>query len=166
MKVTALVVVLGLVAGVLAAPAPEAVPTVFGNSAGTQQVLRNAEWITELKFARIGTEEFTTDFLNMNINGKAVLVGVGIKLSASGDDGRLQFRLHSTQGMGEEYDVKITGKYVLLTPEEKEYSTYPYSAPLSTRSPASQWVSTETKKVIEDKLLENGYLTFRIEFNY
>ena len=101
-----------------------------------------------------------------NIKGKTIQVGIGIKLSASGDDGRLQFRLHSTQGMGEEYDVKITGKYVLMTPEVKAHSTYPYSAPLSTRSPASQWVSTETKKVIEDKLLRGGYLSLRIEFNY
>ena len=160
MKVTALVVVLGLVAGALAAPAPETVPTVFGNSGGTQ-------WTFALRFARIGTEELTTDFITLNINGKAVLVGIGYKLSASGDDGRLQFRLHSTQGMGEKYDVKITGKFVLLTPEGKEYSTYPYSAPLSTRSPASEWVSTETKKVIQDKLLRHDILLFiEIELNY
>ena len=159
MKVTALIVVLGLVAGALTSK-PEAVLNVFGNVAET------VKWQIGLPFNLIGTEEFTTNFIPFTIEGKTIQVALGFKLSASGDDGKLQFRLHSKQDQGQEYDVKITGKYVLTTPEGKEYSTYPYSASMSTRSPASEWVSTETKKVIKDELLKDGYLLVTIEFNY
>jgi len=76
MKVTALVVVLGLVAGALASE-PEAVLTVFGNFAETKRIQGR------LLFARIGTEEFITNFIAFNINGKTIQIGIGFKLSAS-----------------------------------------------------------------------------------
>ena len=160
MKVTALfIAVLGLVAGAPTSD-PQAVLTVFGNVAETEQVQAT------LAFAQIGTEEDTTNFIPFTINGKIIQVALGFKLSDSGDDGLLQFRFHSEQDEDEEYDVNITGNYVFMTPEGEEYSSFPYSAPLSTQSPASQWVPTETKEVIKDKLLTDGILQVIVELNY
>ena len=157
MKVTALVVVLGLMVGALASK-PEAVLTVFGN-------FTEAKWAqARLPWAQIGTEELTTNFIPFIIDGETIQVGLGIKLSASGDNGKLQFRFHSKQEQGKEYDFTIQGNYVLITPEGQEYLAYPYSTTLYTQDPATEWDSILTKKVIESQPLKDGNLLVNIQF--